>query len=67
MINILYNIGLIIVMVTLAAVIYLLLIATTLASAAGGLSSGLFIPIAAIGSMIYCFGIVGLRLYNGHY
>lgn len=66
MINILYNIGLIIVMVTLAAVIYLLLIATTMVGAISGIS-GTIVPIAALGSMIYCFGIVGLRLYNGHY
>lgn len=67
MINILYNIGLIIVLVTLVVMIYILLLATTMASAVGGMSGALIFPLAGLASLFYCLGIIALRLYNGHY
>lgn len=67
MINILYNIGLIIVLLTLVIVIYVLLMATTIASTVGGVSGALVFPLAGLASLFYCLGIIALRLYNGHY
>lgn len=66
MINILVNIGLVIVLLTLLIFIYAVITSAVIISSFG-IGASTAVLLAAASSLVYCFVIVTGRLYNGHY